>query len=78
MKIEKAALVLIDCRDIRRKLRFFEETAITEYIDKHEMFVFILLKIAFKNFSELIDSSVLQRIFHLLILAFSFQIKYQL
>uniref|UniRef100_A0A915LSJ7 Uncharacterized protein n=2 Tax=Meloidogyne incognita group TaxID=654580 RepID=A0A915LSJ7_MELJA len=37
MKIEKAALALIDCRDIRRKLRFFEETAITEYIDKHEI-----------------------------------------
>jgi len=47
MKIEKAALALIDCRDIRRKLRFFEETAITEYIDKHEMSVFILLKIEF-------------------------------
>ncbi|KAF7632542.1 hypothetical protein Mgra_00008057 [Meloidogyne graminicola] len=37
MKIENAAIALIDCRDIRRKLRFFEETAITEFIDKHEI-----------------------------------------
>ena len=37
MKIENAALMLIDCRDIRRKLHFFEETRITEFIDKSEI-----------------------------------------
>jgi len=38
MKIENGALMLIDCRDIQRKLRFFEDTCITEYIDKSEMY----------------------------------------
>jgi hypothetical protein len=38
MKIENAALMLIDCRLIRRKLRFFKDTCITEFIDKSEMY----------------------------------------
>ncbi|KAL3116043.1 hypothetical protein niasHT_007343 [Heterodera trifolii] len=37
MKIENGALALLDCRTIRRKLRFFEETCITQFLDQNEI-----------------------------------------
>ncbi|KAI3409767.1 Protein PAT1 1 [Globodera pallida] len=37
MKIENGALALLDCRSIQRKLRFFEETCITQFLDKNEI-----------------------------------------
>jgi hypothetical protein len=43
MRIENGEFLLIDCHDLKRKLDFFEETQISNLIDKKEMYAWSLL-----------------------------------